>query len=614
MSRDELRTRGGQEFAKRWDATLYGLGIRPENYVPDTSKVGGTNFFFTAAVLPEIAAIIRERLPHEADLIIEEAERICLHHFDLLGYVDLDYGKEIDWHLDAVNRKRAPLKRWYKIHYLDFNEVGDHKIIWELNRHQHLVTLAKAYWLSNEERFVAELVLQWRHWQKKNPYPIGINWASSLEVAFRSLSWIWVQFLLSGCSCVSATFRLDLVRALRLSGRHISRYLSTYFSPNTHLLGEAVALFFIGILYPELPEARLWQQSGWEIILREAERQVRPDGLHFEQSTYYHVYALDFFLHARLLAAYNDIPIPRPFDQKIEKMLEILRALGQAGSPPRIGDDDGGRLFNPRRNLAEHMLDPLSTGAAIYCRPGFKAAAGSLREETLWLMGRKSAERFDEIQSSELPPASAQFKSSGIYVMAGSDSTSRRLVIAAGPHTGPSSGHAHADALSVQLTVGNRDWLVDPGSFCYVGNRGQREYFRGTAAHNTLQVDGKDQAEMAGPFAWRSPISVHVNHWVAGKTFELFGGAHTGYCRLPQPVGHERWVLSIKDRFWFVRDLARGEGQHQIDIGWHLAPEFSPCCTGESSAVHWVRENEGLALVPVEGHGWSQQITYGGIL
>src|SRR5260370_10940058 len=138
----------------------------------------------------------------------------------------------------------------------------------------------------------------------------GIKLASSLEVAFRGHAWLQMRPLLEGCDVVPPKFSDSLHRALAVGARHIERYLSTYFSPNTHLLGEGVGLFFIGTLLPNLASSRRWQTVGWEIVLREAVRQVRPDGMHFEQSVYYHVYALDFFMHSRILASKNSLPIP----------------------------------------------------------------------------------------------------------------------------------------------------------------------------------------------------------------------------------------------------------------------------------------------------------------
>src|SRR5438270_10612880 len=140
---------------------------------------------------------------------------------------------------------------------------------------------------------------------------MGINCGSSLEVAFRSLSWIWVRNLLVGRAAVPASFDHDLLRGLARNAGYIERYLSTYFSPNTHLIGEAVALFFIGTLCPQIPSAQRWRQKGLEIILTESDRQVRPDGVYFEQSLYYHVYALDFFLHTRVLAGRNGVAMPK---------------------------------------------------------------------------------------------------------------------------------------------------------------------------------------------------------------------------------------------------------------------------------------------------------------
>jgi hypothetical protein len=601
MDRTEIADRIRQHVTARLDLARYKAGIDFAPRMLSTVSGAQPRFFFSPAAVPELCSRLRHFFPETAQQIIERAERICEHRFDLLGYDAVDYGVEIDWHCDRIHEKRAPRKRWFQIKYLDYDQVGDSKVTWELNRHQHLVTLAKAYRLSGNNKFAAELFRQWEHWQAENPYPIGINWASSLEVAFRSLSWIWVYFLLSDSPAMSERFRGAWLRALAISGRHIDSYLSTYFSPNTHLLGEAVALFFIGTLCPEIPAARRWRQRGWKIVQQEAGRQVRGDGLHFEQSLYYHVYALDLFVHTAVLASVNQRPTPTELDRTLERMLEALSVLARGGTVPQLGDDDGGRLFDSSRNRSVHMLDPLATGAVLFGRGDFKALAGGLREETLWLLGEPGVAEFERLPQVEPTGKSVMFPVSGLYVMSGYD-PKRQLVIDAGPQGAHNAGHGHADALSVTATDGGCELLVDSGTFEYVGADGERNRFRGTRAHNTLLIAGRDQAEPRGPFSWGRLPHVQVEGWISGKTFDLFVGSHDGYCRLS--VAHRRCVFSLKSGVWLVRDQVLGYGEHQLDLFWHLGPELNQV-KGENL---FVRDRRGLRFVTVEGCGWTQTI------
>jgi len=604
MHRHELFDRLRQYVTARADVFRYRPGNALANaQVAQTESAG--HFFFAPAEVPSLCGVLNQVFPSQANAIVQQAERVCRHRFDLLGYENLDYGDDIDWHCDVVHDKRAPRKPWFQVKYLDFEEVGDSKITWELNRHQHFVTLAKAYGLTGDEKFVREIFAQWTHWHKANPYPIGINWASSLEVGFRSLSWIWTFFLLQECPLFTTELRRQWLGRLNLSGRHIETYLSTYFSPNTHLLGEALALFFLGTLFPSLRSASRWQRRGRDILEREAAKQVRPDGFYFEQSTYYHVYAADIFLHARIVAALNGIPFSQAFDQILQRMLDALLLLGRAGIPPKLGDDDGGRLFDPRRNRAEYLLDPLATGAVLYQRGDFKFAAGGPREETLWLLGAQGLVQFDALPIAEPSADSTALLSSGIYLMA--DVTSgQQLSIEAGPLGSGSGGHAHAAALSINLVRKGETLLLDSGTFEYVGDSGERARLRGTGAHNTLQIDGRDQADSAGPFSWTSSPRVDVEQWITGHQFDLFQGSHNGYSRLSPPVIHRRWVFHRNEKFWLVRDLAQGEGSHQLDIAWHMGPTMSPA---PSKGYLFAGKEGSLALLAVEAHGWSQSVT-----
>ena len=624
----EVRVRAAQEIHKQGEVILHRLGIR-QGLVRLDAKAKNTNgvFFFTAAEASDRAKLLRQHLPDEAAAVLLDAEAICRHRFRLLGYENLRFAegsddglKDIDWHLDPVHGKRAAMELWFKIPFLEFAAVGDHKVTWELNRHQHLVTLAKAWLLSGDEKFAVELIAQWRSWVKANPYPLGINWGSSLEVAFRSLSWIWIDQLLmaegttgrsEARSGALSAFRAELAPALAFHGRYIERYLSTYFSLNTHLLGEAVALFFLGTLYPQIPHAARWKDKGWKVILDEAQRQVRPDGVYFEQSLYYHVYALDFFLYARSLAARNHLAIPPEFDATLNKMLDVVEALAQAGPAETFGDDDGGRLFNSRRNRTEHMTDPLALGALLYSRDSQSA---QLTEEAIWLFGKDAVEKLSSEHldfESSAAARSLAFPDGGIYVLADSEPYPQVMSVDAGPQGVGRSGHGHADALSVRLTMNGRRWLVDSGSGVYISKDPvDRDTYRGTGAHNTMRVDGTDQAVPGEPFSWTQIPATVAENWIAGKTFTYFVGSHNGYQRLSDPVVHRRQVLKISGDLWLVRDIALGNAEHQIEVRWHFAPdlEMRRAVAGQFEISSTMHPNDAtLSLIVPDGTVWQSE-------
>ena len=570
MSWEEFRTRVEQEVGKRAEYAGYRAGLlRAEPELPRNVR-GDGDFFFSPADVPSRVALLDEHLPEAIAETIVEADKILQHRFRLLGYRDLDYGREIDWHLDAVHGKRAPLKPWYKIRFLDFGEVGDHKVTWELNRHQHLVTLAKAWAFTNKTEYAQEIERQFYSWQTANPYPMGINWGSSLEVAFRSLSWIWVRNLLAGSPVLSTSFDRDLVRGLARNGRYIEQYLSTYFSPNTHLLGEALALFFIGMLCPEIRAAKEWRQQGFDILSAEIARQVRSDGVYFEQSLYYHVYALDFFLHAKALAGRNHLHLPDSFDSQLQRMLHVVSVLCRNGEAQGFGDDDGGRLFNPRRNRAEYMSDPLAVGACLF---GETSLSAKPTEESIWIFGQEAIAACD---TSDRPDdvSSCAFEDGGLYVIASGAPHRGQMLVDAGPHGIGHGGHGHADALSIRLSMNDRPWLIDPGTYVYISPGDERNEFRGTAAHNTVRVDGCDQAVPENAFSWSSLPEVAAEQWEEGDRFTYFSGSHTGYRRLEDPVLHRRTIFHLRGEYWLVRDSLLGETEHDLEVFWHFAPDI----------------------------------------
>jgi hypothetical protein len=219
------------------------------------------------------------------------------------------------------------------------------------------------------------------------------------------------------------------------------------------------------------------------------------------------------------------------------------------------------------------------------------------------LLGAEAIDEFDRLESGRPVLASAALSDSGIYVLADSDSETQ-LVIDAGPQGTATAGHGHADALSIWISRAGKPSLIDSGTCEYIGEGAERNAFRGTAAHNTLYVDGCDQAIPSGPFAWENLPKASVDTWIRGETFDFFAGCHDGYSRLAKPVIHRREVFWRKGRFCVVRDRAEGAGTHDLELRWHLPADFQQEGGWFSSAV----TGSGIALLGTEGHGWSVRV------
>ena len=161
------------------------------------------------------------------------------------------------------------------------------------------MALTQARLFTGQQAYLDEVERQLRDWIEKNPYARGMQWVSALEVAFRFLSWLWVWHLAG--SELSSVCRHKLVEAMWRHCVFFERNLSVYFSPSTHLLGEAVALHALGRLFPGLPHAARWRELGRRVTREEMDHQIRDAGPPFAQSWCYHVYACDFSLFHALL-------------------------------------------------------------------------------------------------------------------------------------------------------------------------------------------------------------------------------------------------------------------------------------------------------------------------
>ena len=500
----------------------------------------------------EIAALLSPTaFPKELAAL---CQKILAHQFPALG-VEIDTGPEIAWRRDYGSGRETPPSYFRLVPYLDPFQVGDHKMIWELNRHQHLVVLAQGALFDSDPALTTEIWNQIESWILANPFQRGINWASALEVGFRALSWLWIFHLVG--DRMPESLKPRFLETLYWHGCHLAVNLSYYFSPNTHLLGEAVALHALGVCAPQFPGASEWAAVGGRVVAHELNRQVRPDGGHFEQSTYYHVYALDMFLFHAVLSEPRGQPDTQ-YREALTRMGNLLDALlGTARMLPQIGDDDGGRFFYPFGPRERFGRATVAMCAQWLGRTDWTYAVEDLYPLATWWVGRANG-------SGRGAPASHFFSDTGLAVMAQGP---HQVVFDAGPFGPWGAGHSHSDTLSLVIRTGDEEILIDPGTYTYVGSPEWRNRFRGSAAHNTVSIDSFDQAEPSGPFRWKGRPDAKVRSWMSTADLDELD-AECSYRRFL----HRRRVRFHKAGLVTVLDEIQGPAEeHVIEQHWHLA-------------------------------------------
>ena len=548
-------------------------------------------FVIAPQVRAAAVARVRARFPGAARDAAVRGGRLLAGEYDLLGYRGLRFvrphdaaAQQPDWQYDPIHRRTPPLTFWSTVPFLD-PECGDHKIIWELNRHQHWLALGRAAWLTGDTRYRDAVVGELASWLDANPPLMGINWASMLELALRSLSWVWAAHFFADDPGDESPWLVDLIVALDRHLAQIARNLSLYFSPNTHLLGEALALYVGGRTLPWLRASARYERIGRTVLIQEIGRQIAGDGGHRERSAHYHRYTLDFYLLALAIARITNDEVAPQFEDAAARLGFAARLLADdRGILPRLGDDDGGSTWPMAGRAVDDIRDSLAIASVLTRQPDLQV--GPLPEEAYWLLAHPSfalAVADDGKARASDPIGSAALAETGYYVSR--SAAGDHLVIDAGPHGYQNAGHAHADALSFIFNVRGLPFLIDTGTGCYTVEPEVRDRLRSTALHNTLTLDGQSQSTPAGAFHWEHAANGVARRWRTKAGFDYFAGAHDGY----EGLEHRRHLLVLHGDLLVVADLvhptpasgARGVGAaHRADVFWHIDPRWATAISG----------------------------------
>jgi uncharacterized heparinase superfamily protein len=555
MSPGELLWRVGQKLSTR-------LATSPSRNIPRRFDAVGT-------VLPAWPAPAGA----PAETYVTAAEHILSGSFDLFGRL-VEAGLPVTWNRDPVSGITAPMLAGHEIDYRDPALVGSARNVWELNRHCQLVTLAQTYAITGNDRYRNGALGLVDSWLRACPCPQGVNWASALECGIRLINWYLASRLLrcweNGREPVEGWLR-SIHQHCQFTWWRQSRFSSA----NNHLVGEMAGVYCAASAWPCVDDGGRWRKGAKQALLREARNQVHADGVTREQAVGYQVFVLQFLVIAGLVGEAHGDSFPEEYWSAVSRMLTFLRSIEDVrGNLPDWGDSDDGMawMLSPHAR-ARRVLDLYDIERSFAASPDRSPAPAGL-SAAAWLargFPRPAAWRAN-------PRARARSFPDGGYYVLGDQFGEREevsLVFDAAPLGYLSiAAHGHADCLSFILSLGGERVLIDPGTCCYHEDAVWRSYFRGTAAHNTVRVDGEDQSEAGGPFMWLRKARPTVELAQLEGNLQAIRARHDGYTRLSDPVRHTRAVEFDRGdaRIDVIEHLA-ANAVHRVERLWHFAPD-----------------------------------------
>jgi hypothetical protein len=502
---------------------------------------------------------------------IQAANEILNNRFKVFDR-ELYFKDEIDWSRDPVSHESLPEIYWKKINYWDSGQIKEVKYVWEPNRLQHFVTLAKAFYLTRDEKFAEKLVNQWQHWLNKNPYLTGINWTSALECTFRLVSWTWALQYAKNSVHVTPEFYTKVLVSVEQHVRYIEQHLSKFSSANNHLIGEAFGLVYAGCYFPELSQAENWKSKGFALFEKEIIAQVFTDGVAKEQTPFYQRYLIDFISLATLAAEHSSFSFSTTFLNRYQKMIEFCFALmDENGYMPNIGDEDGGRAIQ-LSEIETSYSDSLVVASSLISDNKI-GAEFSQNEFSFWLSGKLPGQ-FVRDSNIDKKQSVSYFPLGGYVIFHKNiNNFGHHFIMDFGPQgLGRLAAHGHADALSVLLSINNQPVLIDCGTYLYLSSSQIRDHFRGTSAHNTVMINNEHQAVPMGPFQWGRKVTAKVLQFEKNPDQFSIAAEHDGYVH--KGIVHRRSVKITGEGEWIITDDILGSGTFPIDIFYHLSPCF----------------------------------------
>ena len=571
--------------------------INDFKYLPSVynDKLPNLNNKFYFSYLDEsLCSIYTKAFPDGIKDTLKVAEDICNGKLNLMGLGKKQLGKKINWHAGILTSNSWPMSYSPDIDFRQRDDIGDIRFTWEVNRHSQFVILAKAYFLTKQDKYLKCLISQFEDWIINNPVLIGVNWSSAMELAIRVNSWIW-------CYCFLDKFKEDEIKKLKIDllkgiNQHclfIEKNLSLFSSANNHLIVEVVTLCIAGILFNEILNADKWLKTGINILKKELPIQVYKDGVNAEQAFHYQAFVMEALFLLVILASRNNIDLPESVNTSLKNMCGfIAEIIDKNGNVPNIGDSDDGHMVNLIGSKFNDYTSLLNLGAVVFGNSYFRTKSNYFNEQAFWILGSKGMTRFNDLKVEDKIEGSKIFKDGGYAVIKHKDSKKERIMLFdfAPLGLGALAAHGHADALSITLGIDGQEILVDPGTYIYNVERDWRDGLRSTSNHNTICINNSNQSTISGSFMWSKKASASLIADISNEQYEFYSAQHDGY----KPIIHKRNILYMKPDLWIIQDIVMGSSSYEFDVTYNLNPDITIDSSKHNKLTLYLQNNKVL--------------------
>ena len=328
----------------------------------------------------------------------------------------------------------------------------------------------------------------------------GVEWTSAMEIAIRVNSWIYTYCFLNKAfekyNLENNKILKDISRGIIVMADYIVKHRAKYSSANNHLIVEMYAVGMSGIFFDYKP----WEKLAFNILTEELPRQNYADGVNKEMSLHYQSFVMEAYGLLMLEMKHNHIKIPQIWEEYLLHMSEFMcDCCGEYGETVVFGDNDEGKILDLSGEHFDHYRYVLDLMGSVL--PKRYSKMENIHENLYWILS-------DDFQNSVLKkncyysPEVKCYREGGYTLWRSKNNKVLIGIDHADLGFGSLAAHGHADALSFQMFIEGMPVFVDPGTYNYHVPKKMRDDLRATVNHNTVCVDGANQAEILGPFLW----------------------------------------------------------------------------------------------------------------